>query len=109
MATDPWTQAQVDARHDTPIADVLDEWTRCGELVEMAIPDLEPMRRVMLLTDVVTHEHDLRGAVGQPGARDSSAIAFSFVGVSRAIGMQRAAVGAGALRVVHDDGEVVRR
>lgn len=107
VATERWTQAQVDARRDTPIADVLDEWTRCAELIELAIPDLDPIMRVMLLTDAVTHEHDLRGAVDQPGARDSAAIGYAFQGVSRAIGPQRAALGAGPLRIVHEAGEIV--
>ena len=59
----------------------------------------------MFLTDAVTHEHDIRHAIGRPGARDSDAIAFSY---SRAVGTVGLARGeAGAIRIVHDAGEQV--
>jgi hypothetical protein len=105
VASDAWTQAQVDARCDTPIGEVLDEWTRCSEAVEPMIVSFHPLMRVMLLADAVTHEHDLRGALGTPGERDSDAIAYAFRGVSAGIGAQRG--GTGALRILHDAGETV--
>jgi uncharacterized protein (TIGR03083 family) len=105
VASDPWTQAQVDARRDTPIDEVLAEWSRCSELVEPTIGSIPPPMRTMLLTDAVTHEHDIRGALGAPGERESDAVAFSFGGVTRGIGAQRQAAGAGPLRIVHEAGE----
>ena len=105
VASDGWTQAQVDARRDTPIGEVLDEWARCSEIVEPMIANFEPLMRAMALTDAVTHEHDLRGALSIPGARDADAIAFAFQGVSRAIGAQRGE--AGGLRIIHEAGETV--
>ena len=30
VASDDWTQVQVEARRDTPIGEVLDEWARCA-------------------------------------------------------------------------------
>lgn len=103
VASDAWTQAQVDARLDTPIDEVLAEWARCSEAVEPAIATLPPLMRAMLLTDAVSHEHDLRGALGLPGERESDAVAYAFHGVSRGIGAQRG--DAGALRIVHEAGE----
>jgi uncharacterized protein (TIGR03083 family) len=105
VASDTWTQAQVDARRDTPIGEVLAEWARCSAIVEPTIPSLDPRLRAMLMTDAVTHEHDLRGALGMPGAQDSDAIALAFTGVTGAIGARRG--DAGALRIVHDAGETV--
>jgi len=105
VAGDRWTQAQVDARHDTPVGDVLAEWARCSEVVEPMIPEFDPLMRAMLITDAVTHEQDLRGALSEPGGRDSDAIAYAFRGVSGAIGAQRG--DAGALRILHDAGESV--
>ncbi len=102
---DAWTQAQVDARYSTPMGEMLDEWERCCETVEPMIAGFDPMLRLMMLTDAVTHEHDIRGALGRPGARDSDAVAFGFESVSRGIGAQRGE--AGALRIVHDAGEAV--
>lgn len=105
LAGDAWTQAQVDARGGREIGDVLDEWHRCGEVVDGMLEDLDPMLRLMALTDAVTHEHDIRGAEGAPGARGSDAVEFGFESVSRGIGAQRGA--SGALRIVHEAGESV--
>lgn len=102
VASDKWTGAQVDARRDLPIGEVLDEWERCSAIVEPMIAKFDPLMRAMLLTDAVTHEHDVRGALGVPGHRDSDAIAYAFRGISGGIGSQRGE--AGALRIVHDGG-----
>jgi hypothetical protein len=56
----------------------------------------------MLLTDAVTLEQDLGGALGVPGERDSDAIGYAFGGVSGGIGSQRGKTG--ALRILHDAG-----
>jgi hypothetical protein len=105
VASDDWTAAQVDARRDVPIGEVLDEWARCSAIVEPMIAKFDPLMRTMLLTDAVTHEHDLRGALGVPGERDSDAIGYAFRGVTGGIGVQRG--DAGALRILHDAGERV--
>lgn len=105
VASDEWTGAQVDARRDVPIADLLDEWERCSAIVEPMIANFDPLMRAMLLTDAVTHEHDVRGALGVPGERDSDAIAYAFRGTSGGIGAQRGETG--ALRILHDAGESV--
>jgi hypothetical protein len=105
VASDAWTADQVDARRNVPIEDVLEEWTRCSAIVEPKIYEFEPMMRAMLLTDAVTHEHDLRGAVGDSGERDSDAIGYAFRGLSGAIGAQRGDTG--ALRILHEAGETV--
>jgi hypothetical protein len=51
---------------------------RCSPIVESMIPTFDPLMRAMLVTDAVTHEHDLRGALGVPGDRDSDAIEYAF-------------------------------
>jgi hypothetical protein len=95
----------VEARRHTPLPEVLEEWERCSAAVEPLVGQFDPMMRAMFVTDAVTHEHDLRGALGRPGARDSDALALAFRGVTRGIGAQRDGAGAGALRIVHDAGE----
>ena len=102
VASDKWTGTQVDARRDVPIDEVLDEWARCSAIVEPMIARFDPLMRAMLLTDAVTHEHDLRGALGVPGDRESDAIGYAFRGVSGGIGAQRGDIG--ALRILHDAG-----
>ncbi len=72
VATDPWTQAQVERRAERPLAEVIEEWDDVGPRVEAlfgpggALPQL--------VFDEVTHEHDLRGALRRPGARDDVAV-----------------------------------
>ncbi len=71
--SDPWTAAQVEARRDRATADVLAEWDQLGPPIEAMLDQLGPPGRQTVM-DAVTHEHDLRGALGQPGARDSDAV-----------------------------------
>lgn len=103
VATDAWTQAQVEQRRGVAVADLLEEWDRGAAVVEPTIDGFPPIMRAMFLTDAVTHEHDIRHAIGAPGARDSDAIAFSY---GRAIGSIGSARGeSGAVRIMHDAGE----
>lgn len=77
--SDPWTDAQVAARAGRSLADLADEWDETGPRVEAAAPDgALPAQAVF---DQVTHEHDLRDALGRPGFRECPAVAvgFSFV------------------------------
>jgi uncharacterized protein (TIGR03083 family) len=65
-----WTQAQVDARRDHPVAALVQEWERVtGPLSEwMAEHGTRP------LNDVVIHEQDLRGALDEPGAEENEGL-----------------------------------
>ena len=103
VASDAWTQAQVDRRRGVAVADLLEEWERGAPVVESVLDGIDPLMQTMFLTDAVTHEHDIRHAIDRPGARDSDAIAFSYGRVVIGLGIARG--DAGALRVVHDDGE----
>jgi uncharacterized protein (TIGR03083 family) len=68
-ASDPWTAAQVDARRDATIADLLAEWDANAPQVEAIVDDFGPTG-VQLLFDLTTHEHDIRLALGLPPLRD---------------------------------------
>ena len=72
--TDPWTDAQVARYADTSLADILDHWDEVGPQVEAVIPAVPPAPASQMVFDVTTHEHDLRGALDRPGARDSDSI-----------------------------------
>jgi uncharacterized protein (TIGR03083 family) len=70
--SDPWTEAQVAARRERTLAELADEWDQTGPQVEAALAGgLLPAQAVF---DQVTHEHDLRHAVGRPGAQDHEAV-----------------------------------
>lgn len=77
VATDPWTAAQVDTRRDTPVAAMLDEWNEISPAVEEIAPQFGAATGQWLF-DACTHEHDIRQALGSPGARDSDAVVLSY-------------------------------
>ena len=76
--TDPWTDVQVARYADTPLGDILDHWDDVGPQLEAVIPAVPPAPASQMVFDVTTHEHDLRGALGEPGARDSDSIVVGF-------------------------------
>jgi uncharacterized protein (TIGR03083 family) len=75
LATPPWTARQVEARRHLPLGAVLDEWESAlpgfVEFYATTWPDRAPAA-----LDVVTHEQDIRGGLGRPGARDSVGVAY---------------------------------
>ena len=101
VASDPWTQAQVDARRDKTIAEILEEWSDVGPKVEATLGAFPAGAAAQMIFDLVTHEHDLRGALRAPGARDSAAV---DVGVEFAVrGVQSNLGDRPPLRVVAGD------
>jgi uncharacterized protein (TIGR03083 family) len=78
VTTEPWTQAQVDARAGATVGEMLDEWDGLAPAMEQALREMPGTITGQLLFDAVTHEHDIRHAVGRPGARDVPAIGMVF-------------------------------
>jgi uncharacterized protein (TIGR03083 family) len=77
VASDPWTQAQVDKRRDWPFDQVLDDWSEHAATVEPMMNDIGlPMGQMVF--DAWTHEQDVRGALGEPGARDGAAVDIAW-------------------------------
>ena len=74
LTTEPWTQAQVDARRDRGMGELLAEWAEAGPQVEALSVHFPEFVGTQWLLDVTTHEQDLRGALGTPGARDTEAL-----------------------------------
>jgi uncharacterized protein (TIGR03083 family) len=78
VATNAWTQAQVDARRDKSVREMLDEWEETGPQFEAALADVPFEITGQALFDAVTHEHDIRAALGAPGGRDSEAVGLAW-------------------------------
>ena len=77
-ASDPWTEAQVAARRDVSLDELLAEWAEAAPPVAAMLDDFpEPYGR-QVIGDVTVHEHDIRGALHQPGARDSEALGIGL-------------------------------
>src|SRR2546421_7015648 len=76
VATDAWTARQVDARRDWSIEQMLEEWDTEGAKVEAMMASLPEVAVGQMTTDAATHEQDIRGGPGRPGAPDCVASAI---------------------------------
>jgi uncharacterized protein (TIGR03083 family) len=74
IASDAWTGAQVDRRHDIPLAELIADWDCFGPGFEELLAAGPAELTGQALFDAATHEHDLRQAVARPGARASEAM-----------------------------------
>ena len=74
VATDEWTQAQVERHRGKSLHNIADEFVALAGRFDPLLPHIPAMARSQMTMDAVTHEHDLRHAVGHPGARDSRAV-----------------------------------
>ncbi len=101
-SSDAWTAAQVGARTNTPVAALLDEWNESGAKVDAFVLALPTVVTGQLVADAVTHEHDLRLALGRPGARSSDALELGVGWVIGALGRTYDDAGRPALRVETD-------
>jgi uncharacterized protein (TIGR03083 family) len=103
VATDEWTAAQVERNRDRTSRELLDAWAIDATTVEPMIDDFGPSGQ-QLIADAATHEQDIRGALGRPGARDSEAVDVGFAFVGTRLGEAWDAAAAPALVVEHDAG-----
>lgn len=70
----PWTERQVAIRRERSVNEVLAEWDELAPTIGQGLNFMPRTAASLFLGDLVTHEHDLRGGVGRPGARDSEAV-----------------------------------
>lgn len=63
--TPPWTQAQVDARRDKTVPEMVEEWSKRGVGFEEAMPQMG-FFRVASVYDVTLHGDDVREALRMP-------------------------------------------
>lgn len=71
---DSWTAAQVEARKEQTLTETLEEWDDVGPKVAAIIDDFPGHYGAQMVADVTVHEHDLRGALAQRGARESDGL-----------------------------------
>ena len=104
VASDEWTAAQVARRRDASIDDLLDEWAEHASVVEANVAFLGKAAGQWVF-DACTHEHDLRNALGVPGARDARAVAISYAWGTDRLGERLDRHGIAGLELTTDDGE----
>jgi hypothetical protein len=64
----------VDARKQRSFGEILAEWDDVGPQVAAFADDFPGRLGSQFIADVTVHEHDLRGALGRAGARDSDGV-----------------------------------
>jgi uncharacterized protein (TIGR03083 family) len=103
--TDEWTAGQVEERRARTLAEICDEWGRRGPALDAAVRAGGDAIPPALAIDAWTHEHDVRAAVGRPGARDSDATTFALTRLVGGLRRRFADEGLATLRVVGDSRE----
>ncbi|KUI32665.1 maleylpyruvate isomerase N-terminal domain-containing protein [Mycobacterium sp. GA-2829] len=71
VPTDAQTAAQVARFRDVGVDEMLSGWAENTRRLEEAA---RTRGLIAPVADIVTHEHDIRGALDRPGARDSAAV-----------------------------------
>ena len=105
--SDAWTAAQVAARADADRDALLDEWAATAPALREALVSVPAMQAAQVVFDVTTHEHDLRGALGVPGERDSDGVEIGWVWATTVLGQLRDGYGEGALVLTTEHGDTV--
>ncbi len=67
----PWIDRIIAERRGTPVPELLERWAACAEAFSAVVDG----RSWGALADIVVHEHDLRAALGRPGARQEPEVA----------------------------------
>jgi uncharacterized protein (TIGR03083 family) len=78
VATEAWTAAQVAERKDRTVGEILAEWSEIAPQVEAMAQHFPGRIAEQWVLDLTTHEHDVRGALARPGARDSAGVAIGL-------------------------------
>ena len=84
--TDSWTQAQVDRLEGHGIDEMLDLWGQLIEPVTTMLALAPQASACQLVFDALTHEHDIRGALSEPGPRASDLTFEVALGFSTTMG-----------------------
>ncbi|MEM6109385.1 maleylpyruvate isomerase N-terminal domain-containing protein [Mycobacterium sp. 050272] len=82
VGTDEWTQAQLDRLAGHRLDEVLDLWAAATETVIQFVTGSPKLVAAQAVFDALTHEHDIRGALGEPGSRTADpafAVAVGFL------------------------------
>jgi hypothetical protein len=77
VTTEAWTQRQVDRHSEHSKTQLLAIWSNTFENFKALLPKIPQPTISQFVFDQVTHEHDIRHAISQPGARDSRAISVA--------------------------------
>jgi uncharacterized protein (TIGR03083 family) len=103
---DRFVDEALELRRARPLDEILKEWDEVAPALESmlrgerALPaDSPPLIEWIVMTDLAVHHHDLRGAVGRPGERDSLPTGLSLRSYVEAMRFRSAAMNLPAFRI----------
>lgn len=105
--TEEWTAGHVARGRDVPVPELVEKWAKLSGPVEEAL-DRRPVWPIVI--DAGAHEQDVRGAVGDVGARDSAVVTIGTHVLLRGLDVPRPLLvrtEREELRVGPDEGEPV--
>jgi hypothetical protein len=65
-----WTAKHLADRQNNSVDELISEWEKEAVTLDTVLASIHPALAGGLIGDAITHEHDLRGALDRPGARD---------------------------------------
>lgn len=74
VASDAWTQAQVERFGDLTLTELADLFEASAPQIDAILHHIPQPGISQFVMDAVTHEQDMRSALGVPGGRDSKAV-----------------------------------
>ena len=77
VASEAWTNRQVQRHTNDSVDDLLAIWENNAPVFAKILPNIPQPVISQFMFDQTTHEHDIRKAVGQPGGRDTLAVAVA--------------------------------
>ena len=93
-----WIDGLVEDRRSTPFLSLTDEWDERSDAIDAFVAGMGT-GGATLVYDAVAHEHDLRLALGRPGARDSSGVAACAAAASQLLAGDLGRLGLPAVRI----------
>ena len=100
-----WTAAQIEAARPLSLDEILAAWDESSAQVEPMLDTIHPTAAALTVGDLVVHEHDLRGAIGDRGGRDSDRLTIALAAYVRRFGKRVKDAGLPTVRVVAGENE----
>lgn len=95
VGTDAWTAAQIDRMANHCLDELLDLWAQTSILVAEHFEQSPKLYGAQAVFDALTHEHDIRGAIGEPWRLDDDpafAVALGYLTTTLDRSIRRAAL-----------------
>jgi len=89
IAIDEWTQRQVERHRGFSLSAMADKWEGQVDQFQQILLHIPQPSLSQMVFDVVSHEHDVRHAVGLPGNRESAAVAVGAAFMKNIIAMRK--------------------